>query len=550
MKNWRVNLVFLIIILFGAAIIGRLAYYQIVKHDLYKALAQGQQKIFNVVKGDRGNIFFNGGEILATNVKGEYAFISPIEVEEREKTAEKLSEIFNLDKEIILNKIERDSLFEKIENDITDEQKELIRDIKGVYSRDVLLRNYPQGDMASQVVGFLGGEEVGQYGLEGYYDSVLQGTEAIQKKKKGSVASFFSEDTNESGKGSDIVLTIDYNIQFMAEKLLERANRDLNIESGQIIVIEPTTGKILALARYPNFTPNNYSDVENLNIFQNGAIQKLFEPGSVMKSITMAGAINEEKLTPQTKYVDEGTVKIGKYTIENYNNRVFGEKTMTEVLERSINTGAVFVERTLGHDLFLKYLDSFGLFDPTGIDLDGEVFSNNTRFKEGYEINFATASFGQGIEITPIQLVKAYTAIANGGKMVKPYIVDRIVKNNETIKIEPEMSSSIISTKTASQLTAMLISVIENGYSKSARLPGYYIAGKTGTSQVPEKGKYSADKSWQSFIGFAPALDPRFLILVKLDNPETKTAEYSATPVFKELSKYIIDYWKIPPDHD
>lgn len=550
MKNWRVNLVFLIIILFGAAIIGRLAYYQIVKHDLYRALAQGQQKIFNIVKGDRGNIFFSGGEILATNVKGEYVFISPIEVEEKEKTAEKLSEIFNLDKESILDRIKRDSLFEKIKNDITDEQKELISDIKGVYSRDILLRNYPQGDMASQVVGFLGGEEVGQYGLEGYYDSVLQGTEAIQKKKKGSVSSFFLEDANESGKGSDIVLTIDYNIQFMAEELLERANKNLNIESGQIIVIEPTTGKILALAHYPNFDPNNYSSVEDLDIFQNGAIQKLFEPGSVMKPITMAGAINEEKLTPQTKYVDEGTVKIGKYTIENYNGRVFGEKTMTEVLEKSINTGAVFVERTLGHDLFLKYLDSFGLFDPTGIDLDGEVFSNNTRFKKGYEINFATASFGQGIEITPIQLVKAYTAIANGGKMVKPYIVDRIIKNNETIKTEPEISSSIISTKTASQLTAMLISVIENGYSKSARLTGYYIAGKTGTSQVPEKGKYSADKSWQSFIGFAPALDPRFLILVKLDNPETRTAEYSATPVFKELSKYIIDYWKIPPDYD
>ncbi|MBU2544963.1 penicillin-binding protein 2 [Patescibacteria group bacterium] len=553
MENWRVNLVLVFIVLFGAALISRLAFIQIINSDLNKALAQGQQKIFNIVTGERGNIFFNKGEILATNIKGIYVFISPAEIEEKARTIKELSAILNIDEQKILEKVQKDTLFEKIENSITEEQRILINElgIKGIYCREALFRNYPQKDMASQVVGFLGGEDFGQYGLEGYYDDTLRGKEEIEKKKKGSTASFFSENIDQLGKGSDIVLTIDYNIQFMAEKLLKKAKNDLSIDGGQIIVVDPKTGKILALAHYPNFDPNDYSSVENFDIFQNGTTQKLFEPGSGFKPITMASAINEEKVSPQTTYIDTGKVKIGKYTIENYNGRVFGEKTMTGVLEKSINTGAVFAEKELGHDLFLKYIDSFGFFELTGIDLEGEVFSENKMFKRGYEINFATASFGQGIEITPIQLVRAYTAIANEGKLIKPYVVDKIIKNNEIIETIPDVSSeNVISSKTASQVTAMLVSVIENGYGKDAKIPGYYVAGKTGTAQVSEGGGYSSDKSWQSFIGFAPALNPRFLILVKLDNPETKTAEYSALPIFKELAKYIINYWEISPDYD
>lgn len=480
MKNWRVNIVFILIIFFAAAIIGRLVYIQIINHDLNKALAQGQQGIFNMIQGERGGIFFMEGEILAANSKTDQG----------------------------------------------------------------LFRIYPQNKMASQIVGFLGGEGVGQYGLEGYYDDILQGREEMQKGE-----------TEKSVKGADIFLTIDYNIQFTAEKLLEKAKEDLKIESGQIIVLDPASGEILALANYPSFDPNNYFESEDFGIFQNGTIQKLFEPGSCFKPITMAAAINEKKITPQTTYIDTGQVVIGGYAIENYNGRIFGEKTMTGVLENSINTGAVFVERQLGHDLFLKYTDSFGFFEPTGIDLAGEIFSSNKEFKKGYEINFATASFGQGIAITPIQLVRAYAVIANGGKLVKPYIVKKIVKDKEIIETAPEIQAEeVISAKTASQVSAMLISVIENGYSKSAKIPGYYIAGKTGTAQISwsslevSKKGYS-DKTWQSFVGFAPALNPRFLILVKLDNPEAKTAEYSALPIFRELAKYIIDYWKIPPDY-
>jgi len=222
---------------------------------------------------------------------------------------------------------------------------------------------------------------------------------------------------------------------------------------------------------------------------------------------------------------------------------------MTNVLEKSINTGAVFAETQLGEALFLNYIEKFGFFEKTGIDLP-EVYSENEEFKKGYEINFATASFGQGIEMTPIQLARAYCVIANGGKLIKPYLVEKILENGNLVKeIQLETSLPIISSKTSRQLTAMLVSVIENGYGKSAKIPGYYIAGKTGTAQVAEGGVYSPDKSIQTFVGFAPAFDPKFLILIKLDNPKTKTAEYSAVPIFHDLAEYIIHYWQIPPDY-
>ena len=228
---------------------------------------------------------------------------------------------------------------------------------------------------------------------------------------------------------------------------------------------------------------------------------------------------------------------------------------MTEVLERSINTGAVFAEEQISHDTFLDYIEKFKFFEPTGIDLAGEVFSSNQNLKKGYEINFATASFGQGIEVTPIQIVQAFSIIANKGKIIKPHLVEIIAENGEKTEVSPEIKSTlVISSETATKLTAMLVSVIENGFSKKARIPGYHIAGKTGTSQIAfsalgiDKTGYS-EETIQTFIGFAPAYNPQFVMLVKLNNPETRTAEYSALPIWHDLAKYIIDYYHIPPDY-
>ena len=546
MKNGRINLIFFLFLLFSAAIISRLIYLQILKGDFYKALSQGLNNSFSETQIERGEIFLKGGEPLAINIDLPFVFASPRKIEKFEETAEALSQILNLDKNSVLEQLkkDKDKSYSLLKRKLTQKEVDDLKKSKfeGVYLEEEKVRYYPQETLASQAIGFLGAEGIGQYGLEEFFNDILENAKDAEAKK-----------------GQDLILTIDYNIQFKAEKLLQEAKENLEIESGQIIVIEPISGKILTLAHFPNFNPNQYEKYakeENLEIFKNSVTQKLFEPGSVFKPMTMAGALNEGKITPETTYHDPGEIKIGGYKIDNYAKRTYpGELTMTNVLEKSINTGAVFAETQLGEALFLNYIKKFGFFEKTGIDLP-EVYSENEEFKKGYEINFATASFGQGIEMTPIQLARAYCVIANGGKLIKPYLVEKILENGNLVKeIQLETSLPIISSKTSRQLTAMLVSVIENGYGKSAKIPGYYIAGKTGTAQVAfsnlgiNKEGYS-EKTIQTFVGFAPAFDPKFLILIKLDNPKTKTAEYSAVPIFHDLAEYIIHYWQIPPDYE
>ena len=526
MSKGRINFIFALLLVGGTVIAGRLFYLQILKGDLYKAWAQGLRSQNEQIMGERGEIFFKEGEPLAINASWPLVFASSSEVVEKEETALKLAQILSLDENLILGKLKKDSLYELIDKRISEQEVQEITELNliGIHLGKETGRYYPQEDLASQLVGYLNAEGQGQYGLEGYYDESL----------KGKI----------NQRGQDLFLTVDYSIQFKAEELLKEAEKDLEIDGGEIIVLDPSSGEILALANTPNFNPNNYSSFTDFSIFKNGATQRIFEPGSIFKPITMASALEEGKVTPQTTYLDEGKIAIGGWTVSNYDNRVYGEQTMTNVLEKSINTGAVFAEQALGHSAFERYLNEFGFFSPSGIDLP-EIYSQNQEFKKGYEINYATASFGQGIEVTPVQLVKAFSAIANNGQMVTPFIV----------KKEGVKETEVLSSKTAAQLTAMLVSVTENGFAKSARVPGYYVAGKTGTSQVSfsalgiDKRGYS-DKTWQSFIGFAPAFAPKFVILVKLNDPKTKTAEYSAVPVFQKLAKFIIDYYQIPPDHE
>jgi len=546
MKNWRVNLIFLFFFLGSAAVISRLVFLQILKGDLNKALSQGLFASFNENQGERGEVFLKNGESLAINIDLPFVFVNPRKIENPEQSSLALSQILDLEKDFLLEKLTNNSSYSLIKKRLSVLEAEQIQDLnlEGVFVSEQKERYYPQEKLASQIIGFLGAEGMGQYGLEQFYDKSLRGEEGFMENKKG----------------VDLILTIDYNVQHQAEKLLEKAKKDLDPEGGQIIVIEPDSGRILTMADMKGFDPNRYEEYAkqgNLEIFKNRASQELFEPGSVFKPITMASALEEEKVTPKTTYIDTGSVKIGSDTIYNYDKRIYDhEPSMTEVLEKSINTGAIFVQRELGPNLFLKYVDKFGFFRPSGIDFQ-EIYSQNNELRTARDINLATASFGQGVEMTPIQLIKAYCAIANGGKLIDPYLVENIIFSNGRVEnlAKDKKQESVISSKTASQLTAMLVSVVENGFAKSAKIPGYFIAGKTGTAQVSfaalgiKKEGYS-DNTIQTFIGFAPAFNPKFLVLIKLDNPKTRTAEYSAIPIFKSLAEYIINYYQIPPDYE
>lgn len=561
MNKRRINLILILIFTFGAIIIGRLIHIQVIKHNDYLAFASGQHNLSEAVEPNRGDIFVQDKKdnlyLLATNRDSKFVFVSPNQIKNKEEIISNLSEILNIDEKEIRGKVDqKENLYSLIKKKLTGEEIEKLQnlEIEGIHLGTETYRYYPEEETASHILGFVGGENLGQYGIEGFYQEELKGRAGLvvgEKSRQGYMVYFDSQKSLPAEEGSNLILGVDFYIQFKAEELLKEVSGSLGVEDGQIVVMDPNSGRIIAAASLSNFNPNNYFDYD-LETFMDSFSQKVFEPGSVFKPITLAIAIEEGKITPQTTYVDEGFVKIGPDTVFNYAKRVYGKVSMTEVLEKSINTGAVFAVQQISHKTFLDYVEKFGIFEKTFIDLQGEVCSANEGLKEGYEMNFATAAFGQGISMTPVQLMRAFSVFANGGKLVKPYFVQRIKKADGTIlETQPEIQNpQVISQNTASKLTAMLVSVVENGFGNKAKIPGYYIAGKTGTAQVPEGGKYSSDRTIQTFIGFAPAFNPKFLILVKLDNPQAKTAEYSAVPVFQKLAKYVIDYYQIPPDYE
>ncbi len=559
MENWRIKFIFFFLFCFAAVVIFRLYYLQIKKGEHYKALALGQQISSQEIEGKRGEIFFRDKSTpLAKTEKRNLIYIYPEKIlkgESEEKVRFLDSILEETEKEIY-------SLLGKgktLKREVSQENLEKVRESgleEDIKTEELWGRIYPQEEIASHIVGFLNEEMEGQYGIEGYYDEILKGVKGFKKEGKspfGYLTSLFGTKKENDFQGADIFLTLDYNIQYFSEKVLKEAKEVWDIDSGQVLVSNPNTGKILAAAVFPSFNPNKYGQEKDLGTFINPLTQKLFEPGSVFKPLTFAAAIEENLIEPNTTYEDKGCVELGGPPICNFQKRVWGEQKMTDVLEESINTGAVFVEQKIGENLFLEYLKDFNLFEKTGVDLQGEEFSLNETLKNGYARDFATASFGQGIEVTPIQLVQAFSSIANGGYITKPLLVDSIVyPSGEVVEIKPEIKKKVLSADTCAKLTSMLISVIENGSGRRTKIDGYFIAGKTGTAQVPlVNGKgYSQDETIQSFIGFFPALDPEIIILIKLDNPKNSTMSgHSVVPLFGELAKYIIDSWQIPPSY-
>lgn len=566
-SSFRSIVILTFVILLFTAIISRLFFLQVLNYKLYQAQALGQQVSLNNISGPRGEIFCGNSQStkgknssveiksLAINKDNWSISVNPLDVKDKEIFAEKLSPKIGLSKEEIISNLNTENSYVVLQKGLGSEKLQEIKNLNlsGLVWQNETSRYYPQGQLASQVVGFLGGEGSGQYGLEGYYEDILKGKYGIQEDKKG-LNSLNNNDSKISLNGSDLYLTIDYNIQYQAEDLLKKAAEKLSINAGQIIIMRPESGKVLALANYPSFDSNKYSKEKDLEVFQNSATQKLFEPGSIMKPFTMAIGLNEGKITPDTTYIDEGIIKFGTKAIHNFANEKMGKQTMTGVLENSLNTGAVFVEQQVSHETFLDYMDRFGFGEKTGVDLQGEIYSSNSTLRNnGPDMNFATASFGQGIELTPLQIARGFCALANGGKLVKPYIVEKIVNGKDEIVTNPEVSEPVVSQQTIKQLTGMLVNVVDKGFNGVAKVPGYYLAGKTGTAQIPLKngrGYEPDNKTIQSFVGYGPAYNPQFLIMVKLDNPKVPKSSLSAVPIFKELAQYLINYWQIPPDYD
>jgi cell division protein FtsI/penicillin-binding protein 2 len=457
-----------------------------------------------------------------------------------------------------------EGFYKTVKENLSKEETEGIDNLKmeGVEVAWQYKRLYPNLNTGSQIAGFLNADGQGQYGLEEYFNDSLAGEEKFENKKVTPWGFLFSSSGNSSGQDNGLHLTVDYSIQFEAEKILKDGVEKYGAERGEILVAEPATGKIVAMAQYPNFDPNKYGEAAMEN-FSNKSVQTLFEPGSIFKPITIAIALNEGKITPDTVFHDDlGYRQVGGYKVYNYSQKAWGTRKMYESLQYSINVGVMDAESLTGNQAFYDYLTNrFEINSETGIELAGEAVSQNKELKKALDnkiqVTFANASFGQGVEMTPLQIVRAFCGLANKGQMPERMrIVEKEVKNGKEEAADNQTFKTLISQENDDKLVKMMINVVENGYGHLARIPGYYIAGKTGTAQVPysvlgENKKGYSDQTWQTFMGFAPAYSPRFVMLVKLDNPtKTKTSEYSAVPMFHDLAKYILDYWQIPPDYD
>lgn len=542
----RIKIVFGCVILAASLVTWRLFILSYVRHTLYVKTAEAQnENIANVLI--RGSIFIQDPKasgtavdqryLVATNKKFPLVYVVPKSVADID-AALQVAGILKIDPGTLRSTLETKTSSTKIlARKITTEQVDAINDlnITGLGIRYETDRLYPANSLLAKVLGFFGYSSIGragQYGIEGYFDEELSGRAADES----------------SPRPDDIVLTIDRNVQAFIESKLHEVITRWSAAGGSIIVQDPQTGKIIALADEPTFDPNIYSSSPTSS-YINRTLQEIFEPGSSYKPLTMAMGLDMGKVTPNTTYTDPGIIEIAGRQIRNFDQQAHGVVTMSKILEKSLNTGAAYVQSLVGQESFLNYTINFGFGQKTGIDLPGEVSGDIANLYSGRQVNYVTAAFGQGIAVTPLQLVTAYSALANGGKLMKPYIVERIIhEGGKEEVVQPEVVSIPISAATSEKIRTMLVSVVDNGFDK-ARIKGYDIAGKTGTAQIADgKGGYQEGVFIHDFLGFAPASDPKFTVLIKLDKPQGITfAADSLSPTFRDVAQYLLNYYNIPP---
>lgn len=560
----RIFLISSLFIFLFFGLISNIYNLQITKGPYYLAKAESQNRLSGFLEAMRGDIYFTdrseNHSPAAINKEYFVIFAVPKEIyaggeDAVNLAAEQIASTFSaplsgtgsasggqLTKEELVTAFSSPtnqyySILKKATQDQVNEIRNL--DIKGIYIENKNFRYYPLGNLASQVLGFVSPSSddnalSGKYGMELFFNDELTG-------KNGQLEGNKVVDLE---NGKDVVLTIDPTIQNRAETALQDLIKKYNATGGSVIVQDPKTGKIIALGNYPNFDPNNYSEYK-IKDFLNPVAQSIYEPGSVFKIITMSAGLDSGKLTADTTYIDKGFIKLNGKTIKNWDYEekgAHGKTTMTGVIEGSLNTGAAHAASLIGKDIFYNYLVKFGFNQTTGIELPGEVTSDIKKLKSSSkDVDFATASFGQGLAISPIAMINAFSAIANGGELMKPFIV---------ADTEPQVVRRVISKEASVEAIKMMVSAVDKAY--VARIPGYYVAGKTGTAQIPDfqRGGYLSDDYIHTYIGFAPAYDPKFVILIKLDKPEgAPLAGTTVVPAFRELADFLLNYYNIRPDY-
>lgn len=569
-QKGRIGMIMTFLVIFGIVILGRLFYLQVFKHNYYQKIASVQHWAQGDIPAKRGKIYVKdemaGGLYpLAGNQTLSLVYGAPEEmfeldkeenkIDKKNEVAEKISPLVGIEIEKLKELFDKNHTYVPIKHYLTFEEKERIKslDLPGIFFSDEDRRYYPEQVLASQLLGYVNTEGEGKYGLEQYFDTELAGTDGQYRaevdpgKKK---IAFGNNILTPAKDGVSLVLTINRDVQAEAEKLLKESVSKFSAENGNMIVMNPDNGEIVAMANYPTYDPNKYKEVTDYKLFRNSSVVDVFEPGSIFKIITMAAGLDTKKVEPDTKYDDTGEVVLNGHKIMNSTKKAWGLVDMTFVIQESLNTGTVFVLNQIGKDVFYDYLKKFGFGIATGIEqpLEGEgrVYSPSELNDHGY----ATMTFGQSISVTSLQMIRSFAAIANGGKLVKPHLVsEKIYSDGKKETTDNRPTGEVISREAALKETAMMVNQVENGHGKQAKVKGYKIAGKTGTAQVAKPGGgYETGKNIGSFIGFGPADSPRFVVIVRIDSPKgIPWAESSAAPPVGKMLDFLFKYYQIPP---
>lgn len=565
----RITILALFFLLLALWVIGRLFLLQIIQNDYYSLFALNSHEIVEKLQPQRGEIFFKNsrgtGEYPAAVNKVFYqVYAVPRELENVDvtSTAARIATIVDVNEQdqidLLRNKLLfKDDSYEPLVRKVDDAKMEQIKalGIKGIYFSPQNFHYYPEEGLAGNVLGFAGFDEkgslIGRYGLEGYWEKELAGKGGFMVGERGALGSWIAlvdRTAKPAEDGADLVLSIDRAIEYKACERLREGAIEYKAKSAALILMESKTGRVIAMCSYPDFDPNNYSKVDDVRAYNNTAVYSAYEPGSVFKPIAMAAGVDLGLVGPNTTFVDPCEMKVDDYTIHNAEEKCYGLQTMTQVLENSINTGMVWLQEKIGNSRFSDYVNKFGFGEKTGIGLASESSGDISSLSRKGRIFGANGSYGQGLTVTPIQIAAAFSALTNGGQVPKPIIAEEIrYESGKKEKTSFQSVGQAISARTARIIQAMLVSVVENHY-KAARIVGYYVGGKTGTAQVPEKGKYSEDRTIHTFAGFAPGTDPRYVLVVKYEEPERKWAEQTALPIFRDVMEFVLKYYDVPKD--
>lgn len=563
----RIRIIQFVALLGALAVAGELIWLHVIESEKFAEEAQQQHQNDTQIVPKRGSILDANLTLLATAEYLADIEAAPNQIQGSGRSAQaiavELSQLLGMPPEQLASLLNQpDKTYALLAKGVSPNVSESVKRLKrtgkapGIFLSFAPYRTYPFGMLAAHVVGFYSQSGAGQYGVEGYYEDLLRGAPGRRLSSSAPFGGEAGEATwvlQHAEPGADLVLTLDGGVQHIVERELDAALEEYGASSGTIIVMDPKTGAVIAMASRPTYDSNSYQEFHspNQDAYANPAISMQFEPGSTFKLITLAGALDAGVITPETTFFDEGSIEYGGVEIKNWDGKGHGRSDITDLIAHSSNVGAVFVGSTMGSDLFYKYVYAFGFGEPTGVDLWGEIGGEvlDPSSQSWYPSSLATNAFGQGIAVTPLQLAAAVSAIVNDGVLMRPFIVQEIHSEQRIERTEPTAVRRVLRQETARTLVSMLVAASKRSESKMHFVDGYDIAGKTGTASIPlETGGYHNELTIASYVGFGPVQDPRFVILVKIDEPTVEPwGSLVAAPVFRAVASELFRYYHIPP---